>query len=698
MMKAEEKILKRWEEMEIHKKLAQKTPHGLKYVVHEAPIPVCGITDEIIAARITRDVYLRYKSMTGFNVICSPQWNVFDPRVEKSVLDEQGDAIRGRDGKIDMRKLRKACREKAFELIEGITPTFKRLGIISDWDEKPSLESKFASRTAEAIGCLYDGGYLSNEVKSLHWCVICQEPVDPKESVFGIRKSISAYVRLPLLKGLERFGRKVYLIAFSREMWIFLGSSAVVARNGRYVAMLCEDGVYVDLASSPWIRKLRPKAIKEIDPDELQGVICDHPITGREMPVILTDSWDEEGEGGFSVISPAHSPEDYFIALEHCLEITPIVDDEGRLNELTGDLCESRFDSVEELIRDELRGRGYLIAESRRKAPVLLCPCCGEQTIFKPSVQWFFNSYPISLGRLWGVPMFVIYCNRCEGPVLSEEIGKHIRNSLNRRGVDSWFRLDPGEILPEEISCQRCGCGEFHKAEGTVAPIFAFAVNQAYKLSRRRDRVNVIDLIIEPSPVMERWLPMLKKLMELLYDDALISPIILPVNPPERGEGRDIPDELRSGDIGRLSFFIGRSRAVEMVGNLYGLFEKILEMTRGIEGEFDFAKINPDARSLLTDFDILAGEIMSMYESLRIEEAIERLSRFTFDRIGSYLENARKEKVFLTLLKEISVDLLKLWAPITPFMAERIWLEMNPENGGSSIFMQMMPLGWMGER
>ncbi|HEX29019.1 TPA: hypothetical protein ENG04_02930, partial [Candidatus Poribacteria bacterium] len=274
----------------------------------------------------------------------------------------------------------------------------------------------------------------------------------------------------------------------------------------------------------------------------------------------------------------------------------------------------------------------------------------------------------------------------------------HIRNSLNRRGVDSWFRLDPGEILPEEISCQRCGCGEFHKAEGTVAPIFAFAVNQAYKLSRRRDRVNVIDLIIEPSPVMERWLPMLKKLMELLYDDALISPIILPVNPPERGEGRDIPDELRSGDIGRLSFFIGRSRAVEMVGNLYGLFEKILEMTRGIEGEFDFAKINPDARSLLTDFDILAGEIMSMYESLRIEEAIERLSRFTFDRIGSYLENARKEKVFLTLLKEISVDLLKLWAPITPFMAERIWLEMNPENGGSSIFMQMMPLGWMGER
>ena len=292
--------------------------------------------------------------------------------------------------------------------------------------------------------------------------------------------------------------------------------------------------------------------------------------------------------------------------------------------------------------------------------------------------------------------MFVIYCSRCEGPVLSEEIGKHIRNSLNRRGVDSWFRLDPSEILPEEISCQRCGCSEFHKAEGTVTPIFAFAVNQAHRLSKRRDRVNVIDLIIEPSRIMERWLPMLKKLMELLYNDTLISPIILPINLSEQGRDQHIPDEFKSGDVGRLSFFIGPSRAVEMVGNLYRLFREILKVTDGVDGELNFARISPVDRSLLTALDILAGEVMSMYESLKIREAIERLSRFTFDRIGPYLEVARKEEISALLLREMSVDLLKLWAPITPFTAERIWMEMNPGDREGSIFMEMMPLGWMG--
>lgn len=694
MREREKRILRRWEEIEIHKKLAQKTPHGLKYVVHEAPVPIYDITDEIIAARIMRDVYLRYKSMTGFNVICSPEWNVFDHRVEREVLGESGETIRERDGKINIRRFRKACRERAFELIEETTARFKRLGIISDWDVRPSVESKFASRIAEAIGRLYDEGHLSDEVKSLHWCVACQEPVDPKRSSLGTRKSISAYMRLPLLKGLEGFGRRVYLIAFSGEMWIFLGSSAVAARNGRYVAMLCEDGVYVDSISSPWLGELQPKAIKEVTPDELREVTCDHPITGKEMPVVFTDSEEEREEYGFFVISPAHRPRDYFIALEHCLEITSIVDDEGKLNELSGDLCEARFDSVEELIRDELKGRGYLIAEKRRNVPVLLCPCCGEQTIFKPSVQWFFDSYPISLRRLWGVPMFVIYCSRCEGAVLSEEIGRHIRDSLNRRGVDSWFRLDPGEILPEEISCWRCSCREFHKAEGTVTPIFAFAVNQAHMLSKRKDRVNVIDLIIEPSHTIERWLPMLKKLMELLYDDALISPIILPINPPK--PERSIPDEFKSGDVGRLSFFIGPSEAREIIESLYGLFWNILEVTKEADEEFDFTGVDPEARSLLIALDILAGEVMSMYESLRIREAIGRLSHFTFDRLGPYLEAAQKEGNSAPLLREISVDLLKLWAPITPFTAEEIWLKINPEDEEGSIFMEMMPLGWMG--
>jgi isoleucyl-tRNA synthetase len=700
MRKTENEILERWERINIYKRLTHRTPHGLKYVVHDVPIPASKITDDILAAKVARDVYVKYKSMTGFNVIYSPEWNSFDHQVEKIVLGESDGEFKEADGTINLQKFRKACRRKALELIESHALILKRLGITADWEAQAlNIESRFVSRVAEAIGRLFDKGCLSKEVKSLYWCFRCQEPIDLDEVRVGRKKAISAYVRLPLLKGLERFGRKVYLIVFSQEMWTFLGSSGVVAQDERYVAMLSEDGVYVDSISSPWTDRLNPRVMKEISPEELEGTICDHPITGREMPVIFAPKDVKRGECGFFAISPAHQEEDYSIASERYLEIVPIVEDDGRLSELAGDFCDALFDSVEERIRDELTALGYLMNGSKQDVRTFLCPECGARITFKPSVQWFFELRPISRRKMWGVPMTIIYCSRCGDQIISEEIGRCIKNSLNRRGVDSWFRLDPREFLGADVVCGRCDSDEFHKDEGMVDPMFASAVNQAWKLGARRDRSNIVDLIVEPEQIVEKWIPMLKRLLELLCDnDVLNSPIILNVRRSHRHKRlQQLMSKAESGDLVRLSIFLGPSKATEVYEDLRSLFKEILEVTKDVKGELNLDLLKPIDRLALRATDALAGEVMWRYESLNIEEALERLIWFSLDGIGSfYLIFARTNSTSALTLREITLDLLRLWAPAAPFMAEEIWLEINPDDGDGSILLSMMPLGWMG--
>src|SRR5690606_22347587 len=109
-------------------------------------------------------------------------------------------------------------------------------------------------------------------------------------------------------------------------------------------------------------------AVHPDDPryQKLIGTTIEHPITGRQIPIVADDYVDPEFGSGAVKITPAHDPNDFEIGLRHKLPMPTIMDERGRI---TGTGTE--FDGMDRFearvkVRERLAREGRVVAEKRR--------------------------------------------------------------------------------------------------------------------------------------------------------------------------------------------------------------------------------------------------------------------------------------------------------------------------------------------
>lgn len=97
----------------------------------------------------------------------------------------------------------------------------------------------------------------------------------------------------------------------------------------------------------------------------LVGTTLEHPITGRQIPIIADDYVDPEFGTGAVKITPAHDPNDFEMGLRHGLPMPSIMDERGRIVD-TG----TEFDGMDRFearqkVRERLASEGRVVAEKR---------------------------------------------------------------------------------------------------------------------------------------------------------------------------------------------------------------------------------------------------------------------------------------------------------------------------------------------
>ncbi|TSE00008.1 valine--tRNA ligase [Skermania sp. ID1734] len=108
-------------------------------------------------------------------------------------------------------------------------------------------------------------------------------------------------------------------------------------------------------------------AVHPDDPryQSLIGTTLEHPITGRQIPIIADEYVDPEFGTGAVKITPAHDPNDFEMGLRHNLPMPNIMDERARICN-TG----TEFDGMDRFearvkVRERLAGEGRVVAEKR---------------------------------------------------------------------------------------------------------------------------------------------------------------------------------------------------------------------------------------------------------------------------------------------------------------------------------------------
>ncbi len=206
----------------------------------------------------------------------------------------------------------------------------------------------------------------------------------------------------------------------------------------------------------------RTELVKEKTGVCLDGVCAINPVTGKEIPIFISD-YVLAGYGTGAIMAvPAHDERDWEFAKKFALPIIEVV--AGGEN-----VKEKAYVDVEE---GTLVNSGFLNGLSVAEAKKAMVAFLTEQGIGKEKVNFKLRDWVFSRQRYWGEPIPLVECPTCGWvPVPDSEL------PLTLPEVESYEPTVTGEsplsAIDEWVNCKCPRCGGAAKRETDTMPQWA---------------------------------------------------------------------------------------------------------------------------------------------------------------------------------------------------------------------------------
>ncbi|MEM5799573.1 MAG: isoleucine--tRNA ligase [Candidatus Aenigmatarchaeota archaeon] len=470
--------------------------------------------------------------------------------------------------------------------------------------------------------------------------------------------------------------------------------------------------------------------------------------------VVLSEQYVSLEEGtGLVHTAPGHGQEDYKVGKENGLPIVSPLKLNGTYNNNCGRFSGKYAKSADDEIIEEFNVRGLLLHKEKITHEYPKCWRCSTPLLYMSVPQWFFKvtairqklleenkkvnwypdwagkrfenwlenlgDWPISRQRYWGIPLPIWECDRC-GRVKVIGSAKELPikpKDLHRPYID--------EI---EIECE---CKAKMKRVPDVLDVWfdsglaAWASLNFSKDKKIFEKLWPCDLQIEGPDQIRGWwnsqlITSVITFNEKPFQNILFHGFVLDAhgNKMSKSKGNIVQPEDVIEKYGRdvLRFYLLSSPAWDDFYFNWSDTENVARTLNILRNTFIFIKTyvtkKPDKKpelkiedkwvlsrinSILEDFDKNMQQY-SQYKSLQSVQdfILNDLSRWYIklirDRVWPTYDGKDKEAAFYTLIK-VSEILLKMLAPITPFLTEHYYQELlRDKKSPESIHMFSLPL------
>jgi isoleucyl-tRNA synthetase len=397
----EKKILKFWED----KKLIEKSldfRKGKKFSFMDGP-PTANNPMGVHHAwgRTYKDLYLRFRTMQGFEMRKQPGFDCQGLWVEVGVEKELGFKTKKDIEEYGIDRFVEKCKKSVLDYVKVWIDLSKKLGMWMDW-KNPYLT--LTDTNIEYVWYFlkkcYEKGWLYKGSKVLPWCPRCGTSLSSHEvsSGYQTRTHPAIYVKFKI-----KDGENEYLLIYTTTPWTLISNVAVaVNSDAEYVKVKVDDDYFI--VGKGLLNLVFPeknyRIIKEFYGRDLVEIQYENPmkdllpiqwsVTGK---VILSTEFVSLEEGtGLVHIAPGHGPEDYQLGLEYKLPILSPLDENGKFTEDAGWLRGKNIKEANEMVLEKLRERNALYKESTITHSYPCCWRCDEDLIYRTGEEWFISS------------------------------------------------------------------------------------------------------------------------------------------------------------------------------------------------------------------------------------------------------------------------------------------------------------------
>jgi valyl-tRNA synthetase len=648
------------------------------------------------------DIIARFKRMQGYDVLFPQGWDCHGLPTEVKVEETHGI----KKGDVPREEFRKMCVDLTSQNIKQMKAQMISLGFSQDWSrEFVTMTPEYMKRTQLSFLKMHNEGLIYRGIHPVNWCPRCETAIAFAEVEYHENETYLNYLEFPAENGEDGV-----LIATTRPELL----SACVA-----VVVHPEDERYKELA----------------------GKRLEVPLFGRSVEVITDTEVDPEFGTGAVMICTFGDKTDVLWVNKYDLDIIEAIDEQGIMQEVSGDYCGLNIKECKEKIIEDLKKEGYLKKQENVDQNVGLCWRCKTPIEILVKNQWFVAvkeliddvkevsdeikwtpgymetrllnwtgsmdwDWCISRQRIFATPVPVWYCSEC-GKV-------HIAS-------EDMLPVDPTQDKPQE-KCE-CGNDEFIGEtdvldtwmDSSISPLSITGwPDESYK--------NYYPTALRPQghDIIRTWafytILRCKALTEEKpWDEIVVNGMVFGEDgyKMSKSRGNVISTEAVLEDYGADALRLWAANSVpgsdvpfawkdvkygyKFLRKFWNAFRFINMHIEGFEANLTEEEIienlNPMDKWILSKLNRVVADITDSIESYTFANAVNKIQAFVWhDFCDEYIEVVKyrlygdspelaiSKEVAQYTLQTIILTSLKLLAPLTPHFVDEIYEYMQSED------------------
>ena len=539
----EPKWQQEWEEANIYAKRQQLNEGKPSFNLHDGP-PYANGNIHVGHAmnKISKDIIVRSKSMSGFRAPYVPGWDTHGLPIEQ-VLSKKG--VKRKE--IPLTEYLEMCREYALSQVDKQRNDFKRLGVSADW-ENPYITLKPAYEAAQirVFGAMADKGYIYRGAKPVYWSWSSESALAEAEIEYHDIDSTSLYYANKVKDGKGVLDTDTYIVVWTTTPFTVTASRALtVGPDMDYVVVKPANNDRKFVVAEGLLDSLAEKfgwesfeVLAKHKGTELEYIVTEHPWdTEVDELVILGDHVTLDSGTGVVHTAPGFGEDDYNVGVKYGLEVFVTVDERGIMMENAGPDFQGQFyDKVVPTVTEKL-GDLLLASEAithsypfdwRTKKPIIWRAVPQwfasvskfrrdildeiDRTTFYP--EWgrtrLYNmirdrgDWVISRQRAWGVPLPIFYAEDGTA-IMTKEVTDHVADLFEKYGSIVWWERDAKDLLPEGFTHPGSPNGEFTKETDIMDVWFDSGSSWNGVMNAREGLEYPADLYLEGSDQYRGW-------------------------------------------------------------------------------------------------------------------------------------------------------------------------------------------------
>lgn len=534
---------KQWDEADIYAKRQELNANKPSFFLHDGP-PYANGNIHLGHAlnKISKDIIVRAKSMSGFRAPYVPGWDTHGLPIEQ-VLAKKG--VKRKE--LDLAEYLEMCRDYALSQVDKQREDFKRLGVAGDWKNPyVTLVPEYEAAQIRVFGAMADKGYIYRGAKPVYWSWSSESALAEAEIEYHDIESTSLYYANRVKDGKGVLDTDTYIVVWTTTPFTITASRgltvgpdmdyAVVKPANDERKFVVAQALLVELSERfGWEN---PETLAVYKGSELDRIVTAHPWDDDVEELVMNgDHVTLDSGTGIVHTAPGFGEDDYNVGIKYGLEVVVTVDERGIMMENAGPDFQGQFyDKVLPTVKEKL---GDLLLASevithsypfdwRTKKPI----------IWRAVPQWFasvskfrqdildeidkVNFYPswgktrlynmirdrgdwvISRQRAWGVPLPIFYAEDGTA-IMTKEVTDHVADLFEKYGSIVWWQRDAKDLLPQGFTHPGSPNGEFTKETDIMDVWFDSGSSWNGVLNTRQELAYPADLYLEGSDQYRGW-------------------------------------------------------------------------------------------------------------------------------------------------------------------------------------------------